>query len=274
MAINTLEVIDLHVRIKDKEIIKGVSFKLQTNEVVALVGPNGHGKSCLLLTIMGHPNYEVTNGEILFNGKDVLLLPVNERAKLGLFLAFQNPPEISGVANLDFYKSIVHDESLKGFAKFYHAVNTNLKEVGLNEETSTRELNVGFSGGEKKRHELMQMLLLNPNFVMLDEIDSGLDVDAISIVADIINKKKAEIGTLLISHYSRLFKSVSPTRALVLMNGKIVYDGDSTILEDIDKNGFQDLGKRLKIRLEKTEAGRSDIMLGSCATKRTKKNDK
>lgn len=268
---HTLDIRNLTVSVENKTIIHDLSIKVETNEVVAFVGPNGHGKSSLLLAIMGHPNYTIEGGEIFLDDQNVLELSVDERARLGLFLAFQNPPEISGVSNLDFYKSIIQDPDKKAFAKFYKEVKQDLKEVGLKEEVGERELNVGFSGGEKKRHELMQMLLLQPNFIMLDEIDSGLDVDAIQMVGDLINKEKENAGVILISHYNRLFNLVKPTRAVVIMNGRIAYDGDPVVLDEIDQNGYQDLSRRLEIILE-DKSKKETILLGTCAVKKDKTN--
>ena len=270
MASHTLEVQDLYVQIKNKQIIRGISFKIETNEVVALVGPNGHGKSCLLLTIIGHPKYQIAQGDILLDGKSIKNMPANERSRLGLFLAFQNPPEIVGVSNLDYYRNIIKNDELKRLVPFYKEVHKNLELVGLPEETTNRELNVGFSGGEKKRHELMQMQILKPNFVLLDEIDSGLDVDAINIVADIINMNKETTGQLVISHYSRLYDMIKPTRAIVLVDGRIVHDGGTDVLHEIDKGGYADFTKRRGISLERT-SGNNQELLGVCATKTSKK---
>ena len=266
MSQHTLEIRNLHVKIQDKEIIRGVDLTICSNEVVALVGPNGHGKSCLLFSVIGHPKYIITEGSVLFDGVEIHNLSPDERAKLGLFLAFQNPPEIAGVSNLDYYKNIIRDENLRKFANFYKEVNAGLKKVGLSDETGNRELNVGFSGGEKKRHELLQMLLLRPHFVLLDEIDSGLDVDAINIVADIINQKKEETGLLLISHYSRLYDLVKPTRAVVLIDGKIVHDGNCDVLSEIDQFGYADFAKKRNISHRKHDENTQDL-LGICATK-------
>lgn len=267
----TLEVKKLHVSIAGKQILHDVSFKINNHELVALVGPNGHGKSSLFLAILGHPRYTIDSGTILFNGQDITSLDTDARARLGLFLAFQTPPEIEGVSNLDYYKSIVRDPELQKFAQFYRAVNEDLKAVSLPSDILERELNVGFSGGEKKRHELLQMLLLKPSFVLLDEIDSGLDVDAIKIVADLIKEKRQTCGMMLISHYSRLYEIVQPSRALLLINGAIAYDGDPQIIQQIEKNGYQDICRDLQISMisDKTP---NKVLLGDCAIKKTGAN--
>lgn len=268
-----LKIKNLTVRVGEKTVLKDVNLEISDQEVLALVGPNGHGKSSLLLAIMGNPRYEILEGDILFDDQSILELKTDERARLGLFLAFQNPPEIEGVSNLDFYKTIITNEELKGFTKFYREVTNDLKIVGLPEELVERELNVGFSGGEKKRHELMQMLLLTPKFVLLDEIDSGLDVDAIQMVGELMTEQKKRSGIILISHYNRLFKLVSPTRAVVLMNGRIAYDGTPEVLDIINEGGFGALSQKLNIELENRGEDRPTILLENCAIKKPKTDD-
>ena len=190
----TLQIINLHAKVEDKEILKGVNLTIKENETLALLGPNGHGKSTLLSVIMGHPKYEVTEGQILLDGQDVLSMSVDERSRAGLFLAMQYPSEVPGVINSDFLKAAMNARREKPLSlfQFYKALDKASSEVKFSMDMVNRSLNEGFSGGEKKRNEIFQMMLLNPSISMLDEIDSGLDVDAISIVSDAINKIKKE----------------------------------------------------------------------------------
>ena len=195
----TLIIKDLHAEVEGKEILKGVNLTIHDNETVALLGPNGHGKSTLLNVIMGHPKYVVTQGSITFDNEDVLNKTTDERAKLGLFLAMQNPSEVPGVINSDFLRAALNAKSDKPIStyKFYKLLDSATKEVKMPFDLATRSLNEGFSGGEKKRNEILQLVLLQPKISMLDEIDSGLDVDAIQIVADVIkNNKKVAWASL------------------------------------------------------------------------------
>ena len=219
----TLQIINLHAKVEDKEILKGVNLTIKENETLALLGPNGHGKSTLLSVIMGHPKYEVTEGQILLDGQDVLSMSVDERSRAGLFLAMQYPSEVPGVINSDFLKAAMNARREKPLSlfQFYKALDKASSEVKFSMDMVNRSLNEGFSGGEKKRNEIFQMMLLNPSISMLDEIDSGLDVDAISIVSDAINKIKKEtnMGFLVVSHYARLYDLIHPTRAAVMISG-------------------------------------------------------
>ena len=217
---------DLHVAVGDKEILKGIDLTVNSNEIHALMGPNGNGKSTLLNTLMGHPNYKVTQGEIYLDGQDVLSMSVDQRSKAGLFLALQYPSEISGVTNSDFLKAAVnaHRDTPVSLFKFIRELDGAISDVKLNSELAHRYVNEGFSGGEKKRNEIIQMKLLKPDFAMLDEIDSGLDVDAIKIVADnIINlQKETNMALIIVSHYERFYNLVNPTYAHVLVDGRII----------------------------------------------------
>lgn len=270
-----LEIKNLHVKIDDLEILKGVDLTIENKEMVALLGPNGHGKSTLLGAIMGNPRYEVTEGEIYFNGEDVLKMSVDERSRKGIFLAFQNPCEIPGVINADFFKSAMNAHSDKKISlyEFYKELENATKEVKMPFDLVNRALNEGFSGGEKKRNEILQMKLLNPALAMLDEIDSGLDVDAINIVSEAINKQFSEKDTsfLVISHYARLFDLIKPTVVYVMINGKIVLKGDESLIKRIDKDGYTWIKNELNIEIEKTDK-KAPISIGACATKEVIKN--
>ena len=272
---NELVIKDLHVSVEGKEILKGVDLTVKKGDFLALLGPNGHGKSTLLAAIMGNPHYEITQGSITFDGKDVLKMTVDERSKAGIFLGFQNPFEIPGVISADFYKSMINARSSEHVTlyKFYKALETASKEVKLPMDMVNRSLNDGFSGGEKKRNEILQMILLNPEFVMLDEIDSGLDVDAINIISDVINKQKEKDSTfMVISHYARLFDLIKPNRTAVMINGRIAVEGGPEIFKRIDQEGYEWIKSELGIEIAKEDKEMSKVSIGACATKELMKN--
>ncbi len=261
---------NLHVEVEGKEILKGVSLTINDGETVALLGPNGHGKSTLLNAIMGHPKYQITEGNIIYNGEDITNLSTTDRARKGLFLGMQNPSEVPGVVNSDFLRAAVNAKNEKPISTyaFYKELDSATKEVKMPFDLATRSLNEGFSGGEKKRNEILQMLLLKPDFVMLDEIDSGLDVDAIQIVSDCINNKKDNKRSfLIISHYARLFDLVKPTRAIVIVNGKVAIDGDEKVIKKIDQTGYEFIKTELGIEIQKDEPKMSQTSIGTCAVK-------
>ena len=266
----TLKIKNLHVEVEGKEILKGVNVSISEGETVALLGPNGHGKSTLLNVIMGHPRYKITQGSMFLDDVDITNLTPDERARAGLFLALQNPAEVPGVINSDFLRAAVNatrEEKVSTY-KFYKMLDSAVKEVKMPFDLATRSLNEGFSGGEKKRNEILQMLLLEPKIAMLDEIDSGLDVDAIQIVADVIKQEKEKgRGFLVISHYARLFDLIQPTRAIVMINGKIVLDGGVDLIKRIDQTGYEFIKTELGISIEKEESKMNEVSLGSCAVK-------
>lgn len=275
-----LEIKNLHVKVEEKEILKGVNLTINEGEIVALLGPNGHGKSTLLAAIMGNPRYVVSEGSIMLDGKDVLTMSVDERSKAGLFLAFQNPSEIPGVVSADFFKGALNarrENKIKLF-EFYKELENACKKVNLPFDMVNRNLNDGFSGGEKKRNEILQMILLNPNIALLDEIDSGLDVDAINVVSKCIEAqfKEKQTGFLVISHYARLFELIHPTRAVVMVNGKIACEGDEKLIKRIDTEGYDWIEKELGISVKKEEenSAMNKVSIGSCATKEMIKNGK
>ena len=241
----TLTIKNLHVKAGEKEILKGIDLDVKSGEIHAIMGPNGNGKSTLLQTIMGNPSYTVTEGEILFNGEDVLKMSVDERARKGIFLAMQYPQEISGVTNSDFLRAAMNarfGESTSIF-KFIKEMDSHVRELKIKEDLAHRFVNDGFSGGEKKRNEILQMLMLKPEIAMLDEIDSGLDVDAIKLVSDAILKYKEdhEVTLLVVSHYERFFHSIHPTHSHVIVDGKVVVEGDYELVEKIDTDGYDEL---------------------------------
>lgn len=274
----TLVIENLHVFVEDKEILKGVNLTLKENETLALLGPNGHGKSTLLSVIMGHPKYRVTEGNITLDGKDVLSMSVDERSRAGLFLALQYPSEVPGVVNADFLKAAINVRREKSISlfQFYRALESASKEMKIPLDMANRSLNEGFSGGEKKRNEILQMILLKPSFAMLDEIDSGLDVDALQTVADAIVKMKNEtnMSFLVVSHYARLYDLIHPTRVAVMINGRIAVEGGPEIIKKIDETGYDWIRQELGIKIEKEDQDMKEFSIGTCATKEVLKSGK
>ena len=269
----TLEIRDLHVSVEDKEILKGVNLTIGENEVHALMGPNGNGKSTLLAAIMGNPVYTVTKGSITYDGKDVLAMPVNERSIAGLFLAMQYPQEIPGVTNSDFLRAAmnVRRESPVPLFTFIKSMEKTIQDLQMKEDLAHRFLNEGFSGGEKKRNEIVQMEMLRPSLSMLDEIDSGLDVDAMHIVANAINNLRAETGMslMIVSHYDRFFELIEPQYTHVLVDGKVVLEGDGQLARKIDTDGYDWIYAEYGIEAprEKKVAHRPASTIGSCAVR-------
>ena len=239
---NTLEIKDLHVSVEEKEILKGVNLTVHENEIHALMGPNGNGKSTLLAAIMGHPKYQVTSGSIVYNGQNVLEMSVDARSRAGLFLAMQYPQEIPGVTNSDFLRAAINarrEEPISLF-QFIKGMEKTIKDLEMKEDLAHRFLNEGFSGGEKKRNEIVQMEMLKPSLAMLDEVDSGLDVDALHVVANAIKQLKEEtkMSLLVVSHYERFYELIVPEFTHVLVDGKIVLEGDSELARKIDSEGY------------------------------------
>lgn len=269
----TLEIRDLHVSVEDKEILKGVNLTIGENEVHALMGPNGNGKSTLLAAIMGNPVYTVTKGSITYDGKDVLAMPVNERSVAGLFLAMQYPQEIPGVTNSDFLRAAmnVRRESPVPLFTFIKSMEKTIQDLQMKEDLAHRFLNEGFSGGEKKRNEIVQMEMLRPSLSMLDEIDSGLDVDAMHIVANAINNLRAETGMslMIVSHYDRFFELIEPQYTHVLVDGKVVLEGDGQLARKIDTEGYDWIYAEYGIEAphEKKATRRPANTIGSCAVR-------
>lgn len=233
---------DLHVEIEGNKILKGVNLEVNSHEIHAIMGPNGNGKSTLLSTIMGHPSYTVTQGSITFDGEDVLEMEVDERSRAGIFLGMQYPQEVSGVTNSDFMKAAMNArrEEPVGLFEFVKKMEGAIDTLDMKEDLAHRFVNDGFSGGEKKRNEILQMLLLEPKFAMLDEIDSGLDIDALGIVANAIKEmaQKSDTGMLIVSHYERFFQQIIPTHTHIMIDGRIVVDGDGSLVNRVDSEGY------------------------------------
>lgn len=238
---------NLHVNINGKEILKGLNFTLPKGEVHAIMGPNGTGKSTLAYTLMGHPAYEVTEGEVFFNGVNILDLEPNERSILGIFLAFQYPVAIPGVTVANFIRSAVNsrrravntDDKGVPLLEFRKEVKQKMELLKMDPSFAGRYLNDGFSGGEKKRAEILQMAMLKPEIAILDETDSGLDIDALKIVADGVNTLRGpDLGVVIITHYQRILNYIKPDYVHVMMDGRIVESGESDLALHLEEHGY------------------------------------
>lgn len=258
MAGSVLTIKDLHVEIDGKEILKGVNLEVKGGEIHAIMGPNGTGKSTLSSAIMGHPKYEVTSGSITMDGEDVLEMEVDERAKAGLFLAMQYPSEISGVTNADFMRSAINSKREEGneisLMKFIKEMDKKMELLEMDPDMAQRYLNEGFSGGEKKRNEILQLMMLEPSIAILDEIDSGLDIDALKVVSKGINQMRGEdFGCLMITHYQRLLNYITPDYVHVMMQGKIVKSGGAELAQRLEAEGYEWIKEELGIEDETVE---------------------
>lgn len=247
-----LSIRDFRVKVEDKEILRGVTLEVKGGEVHAIMGPNGTGKSTLAAALMGHPKYEVVGGSVTLNGKDLLEMDVSERSRSGLFLAMQYPSEVSGVTNADFLRSAINarraEEDQISLIKFIRMLEEKMKMLEMDESFAHRYLNEGFSGGEKKRNEILQMMMLEPQIAILDEVDSGLDIDALKIVAKGVNSMRSErIGFLIITHYQRLLNYIRPDFVHVMMQGKIVCSGGPELAERLEAEGYDGLKEELGI---------------------------
>lgn len=255
MAGSTLEIKDLHVEIEGLEILKGVNLTIKGGEFHAIMGPNGTGKSTLASAIMGHPKYEVTKGQILLDGEDVLEMEVDERAKAGLFLAMQYPSEVSGVTTSDFLRTAINAHREEGdeiqLMQFIKEMDKTLDFLEIDKNMAQRYLNEGFSGGEKKRNEILQLMMLKPAIAILDEIDSGLDIDALKVVANGINEMRSEeFGCLMITHYQRLLEYITPDHVHVMMQGRVVKSGGPELAKRLEAEGYEWIKDELGIEDE------------------------
>lgn len=252
MSGSTLEIKDLHVSIEGNEILKGVNLTIKSGEFHAVMGPNGTGKSTLASAIMGHPQYEITGGSITLDGEDVLEMEVDERARAGLFLAMQYPSEISGVTTSDFLRTAINARREEGneipLMKFIKEMDSALDDLEIDQNMAQRYLNEGFSGGEKKRNEILQLMMMKPSIAILDEIDSGLDIDALKIVSNAINKQRSDgFGCLIITHYQRLLNYIKPDFVHVMMQGKVVKSGGPELAERLEAEGYEWIKEELGI---------------------------
>jgi Fe-S cluster assembly ATP-binding protein len=255
MGGSVLSIKDLHVEIEGKEILKGVNLEIKGGEIHAIMGPNGTGKSTLSSAIMGHPKYEVTSGSITLDGKNVLEMEVDERARAGLFLAMQYPSEISGVTNADFLRSAINSRREEGqeisLMKFIRQMDSKMEFLEMDPNMAQRYLNEGFSGGEKKRNEILQLMMLEPKIAILDEIDSGLDIDALKVVSNGINQMRgSEFGCLIITHYQRLLNYITPDHVHVMMQGKVVKSGGPELAQRLESEGYDWIKQELGIEDE------------------------
>jgi len=242
MTTNYLEIKDLRAKVKSKEILRGVNLIVKPGQVVALMGPNGSGKSSLAKVIMGNPFYRVTSGEIIFRGKDILKLKPWQRARLGLFLAFQNPVDIPGVNIYQLLQTASQNQLTKKFnlAEFEKSVLRSKKDLKLADKFLDRDLAGGFSGGEKKRLEILQLKIFKPKLAILDEIDSGLDIDALKLVAANIKKLiSPKFSALVITHYQRLLNYLRPDEVKIMVKGRIVESGQAELVKKVEKIGYQ-----------------------------------
>lgn len=250
----TLDIKNLSVEIEDKSILKGLDLTIKTGEIHALMGPNGTGKSTLAQAVMGHPAYTVTEGEVWLDGQNLLEMEVDERARQGLFTAVQYPAEIPGITNAEFIRAAINsrrDEDDKiGVMDFIQKLDEKMNFLQMPESMAERYLNEGFSGGEKKRNEILQLLMIEPTFAILDEIDSGLDIDALQVVAKGINQMRSDdFGALIITHYQRLLNYIKPDYVHIVMDGRIVKSGGPELAVEIEENGYAELAEELNIQL-------------------------
>lgn len=242
-----LEINNLKAKAEEKDILKGVDLSIETGTIHAIMGVNGSGKSTLSSVIMGNPNYEVTQGSILYKGENLFDMSVDERARKGIFLAMQYPSELVGVTNLQFLKRAINakrKDPIKMF-DFYKLISKTTNDLKMSEDYNQRFVNVGFSGGEKKRNEILSMLLLKPDLIILDEIDSGLDIDAIKIVGENISKyyndNKDRVSIIIITHYPRVLEYIKPSYVHVMKDGQIVKTGDYSLARQLEEVGYDDL---------------------------------
>ncbi|MFX3616892.1 MAG: Fe-S cluster assembly ATPase SufC [Sporolactobacillus sp.] len=257
MTVPELQIKDLHVSVEDKSIVKGFDLDIKGGEIHALMGPNGTGKSTVASAIMGHPKYEVTAGKVLLNGKNLLDMAVDERARAGMFLAMQYPSEVSGVTNAEFLRTAINGRRGAGneipLMKFLKTLDKKMDMLEMDQKFAERYVNEGFSGGEKKRNEILQLMMLEPKFAILDEIDSGLDIDALKWVARGVNSMRSEnFGCLIITHYQRLLNYIKPDKVHVMMNGHIVTTGGPELALRLEEEGYDGMKAELGIKDDET----------------------
>jgi Fe-S cluster assembly ATP-binding protein len=236
-----LKIENLHIEIDGNEIVKGLDLEVGKGEIHAIMGPNGSGKSTLANVLMGHPRYEVTGGSVTFEGEDVLELEPDERAKLGMFLAFQYPSEVPGVSVANFLRTAVNSvrEQELSPMEMYKLLQEKMAVMQMDPKFAERYLNEGFSGGEKKRNEILQMLMLDPRLAIMDETDSGLDIDALQVVARGVNELRGpEFSAVIITHYQRILRYMQPDRVHVMLDGRLVTSGGKELADELEDKGY------------------------------------
>lgn len=250
---NLLQIHNLHVNINDNPILQGLNLSVKSGEVHAIMGKNGSGKSTLAKVIAGHPSYNITKGNIIFDNQDITQKEPEDRAHMGIFLAFQYPVEIPGVSNADFLRLAYNAQKRANKQKeidplsFFDLINNHIKSIDMNSSFLTRNVNEGFSGGEKKKNEILQMSLLNNKLFILDETDSGLDIDALKLISENINKIRNHYNSIIIiTHYQRILEHIIPDYIHIMEQGKIVYTGDSSLAQDLEKYGYKNISKLQK----------------------------
>lgn len=246
---------NLHVSVEDTEILKGANLTMNTGEIHAVMGPNGAGKSTLAAAVMGHPAYKITQGEVLLDGENLLELDVDERARAGMFLGVQYPSEIQGITNAEFIRTAINARRAKdeqiNIMEFINKLDEKMEVLEMDQDMAERFLNEGFSGGEKKRNEILQLLMIEPTFAILDEIDSGLDIDALRVVAEGINAMRGEnFGALIITHYQRLLNYIEPDFVHIIIDGKVVKTGDKELAKRLEAEGYKGIVEELGLDVE------------------------
>lgn len=239
-----IEIRNLHVSVEEQPILKGINLTIPRGELHAIMGPNGNGKSTLAKVLVGDPDYTVTEGDVLVDGQSILEMEPDERARLGLFLAFQYPVEIPGVSIANFLRLAMNARKGEGeevsFSEFYAKLKKSLETLEWDESIVERYLNAGFSGGEKKRNEILQMLMLDPTYIIMDETDSGLDVDALKVVANGVNSLRGpNLGGLIITHYQRLLDYITPDKVHIIVDGRVVQSGGPELAKKLDSEGYE-----------------------------------
>lgn len=238
---NLLEIKDLSVTVEDKKVLKNINLQVKKGEIHVLMGPNGAGKSTLMNTIMAHPKFKVISGKIYFKGEDITEMKTDERARMGIFMSFQNPKEIAGVTVEDFIRQamIANDKDYGGILKYAKTLDKAMDSLHIDKSYAKRYVNVGFSGGEKKKNEILQMNMLDPSLALLDETDSGLDVDAVRIVSDgIKNFITDEKSLIIITHHKEILANIKADHVHIIKNGELVKSGDNSLMDKIEKEGY------------------------------------
>ena len=248
IMIKTFEVKNLTSVIDNNEVLKNISFSLKQGDILAILGPNGSGKTSLLKTLFSHFLYKIKSGKIILNKKDITNHSTYEKAKDGMFMCFQNPIELEGVKLTDFYKLISPNKN--NFASFFKEMNDELKKVDLNSSFINKDMNYGFSGGEKKKNEIMQLDVIKPQVLLIDEIDSGLDLDAIKTISKIIKKHTPNTITIIISHNIEFLNLIKPNKSIILVNGEVVKSGDSKYIKEVAQKGFSNFKSSKRVEID------------------------